>query len=76
MPVLGDQEQRARIVEVLGDAFADVGPTDRVLRIWIKMAALVPAILLCGRIVEVEDVAAEVKKACDAATGLHFPWDD
>jgi hypothetical protein len=53
-----------------------MAPADRVLRVWIKLAALVPAILLCGRIGEVEDLAAELKTACDAATGLHFPWDD
>ncbi len=76
MPVLGDPKQRARVVEVLGDAFAEMAPADRVLRVWIKLAALVPAILLCGRIGEVEDLAAELKTACDAATGLHFPWDD
>lgn len=76
MPVLSDPKQRAMVVEVLRDAFAELAPTERVLRVWIKLAALVPAILMCARIVDVEELMAELKAACDASTGLHFPWDD
>ena len=76
MPLLGDEKDRARIVEVLGKAFADLAPADRVLRVWIKLAALVPAILMCGRITDADELEDEIRTACDAAIGLHFPWDD
>ncbi|TIL33931.1 MAG: hypothetical protein E5Y85_12125 [Mesorhizobium sp.] len=75
LPVLGEPDERARIVAVLGDAFSELAPAERVLRIWIKLATLAPAILMCGRMVTVDALVAELKAACDAATGLHFPWD-
>lgn len=76
MPVLSEPSERARIVEVLGEAFSRLAPVERVLRVWIKLAALAPAILLCRRIADTESLAAELKSACDTATGFHFPWDD
>lgn len=75
MPVLGDPAERKRVVTVLGDAFAELAPADRVLRVWIKLAALAPAILMCGRVVTTDELEAQLRAACDAATGLHFPWD-
>lgn len=74
--VIGDPAQRTRLAEVLVDGFASVTPSDRVLRVWIKLAALVPAILLSGRLVETDDVVAAIKDACCAATGVPLPWDD
>jgi hypothetical protein len=76
MPVLGSASDRARIVNVLGDAFDILTPSERVLRVWIKLAALAPAILMCGRVVTVEPLETELKLACEAVTGLRFPWDD
>ena len=76
LTVLNEPEDRRRIVEVLGAAFAEVAPADRVMRVWIKLAALAPAILMCGAVKSVEELEAQMKVACAAATGLHFPWDD
>jgi len=76
MPVLGVASDRTRIVDVLVDAFATLKPEDRVLRVWVKLAALAPAILMCGRSMTVDALEAELRKACDDATGVHFPWDD
>lgn len=75
MPVLSDAGERAQIVDVLGKAFAELSPADRVLRVWIKLAALAPAILLCGRVSTVDALRDELQAACNEATGLHFPWD-
>ena len=76
MPLLGDATDRARIVKVLGDAFAELSPVERILRVWIKLAALAPAILMCGRVETAERLEEELRTACESVTGLRFPWDD
>lgn len=75
LPVLGDPIERTRIVALLGDAFAQIPPSSRVLRVWIKLAALVPAILMCDKVIAAEELAAELKAACDQASGLVLPWE-
>lgn len=76
MPVLDDVSERARIVKVLGDAFGQLPPNERILRVWIKMAALAPAILMCGRATTAERLEAQLKSVCETLTGSRFPWDD
>jgi hypothetical protein len=72
---LSEPRERARIVAVLEGAFAGVAPAERVMRIWIKLAALAPAILLCGAATSVEALEAEMKRARADAAGPRFPWD-
>lgn len=76
LPVLSNPEDRARIVEVLGAAFAEVPVAERVVRVWIKLAALAPAILLCDRVKTVDELESLMKNACDRSRGLTLPWDN
>lgn len=76
LPVLNDPVQRGRVATVLGDAFAELAPADRVLRVWIKLAALAAAIVMCGRATKVDDLVVELRRASAAATGFDLPWDD
>jgi hypothetical protein len=75
LPVLGEPGERERIVAILFSAFLKIAPADRVLRTWIKLAALAPAILMCGRETTADGLERELKAACDAATGLQLPWE-
>ena len=59
LPALSEPKDRARIVDVLGAAFAEVAPADRVMRVWIKLVALAPAILMCGAVKSVEELEAQ-----------------
>jgi hypothetical protein len=75
LPVLSEPEDRARIVEILGAAFGEVPATERVMRVWVKLAALAPAILMCDRVRSVEDLSGQVKNACDEAVAVQLPWE-
>lgn len=75
LPILGVAAERARVADLLGDAFAALPSSERVLRVWIKLAALAPAILMCGHVTELTGLLAELRRACDRAAGQHLPWE-
>jgi hypothetical protein len=73
---LADIDSRRLIADVLSSAFDEVDPTERVLRLWIKLANLAPSVLLSHKASSVDELAEVLSKSASKASGYNLPWDD
>lgn len=73
---LADIDDRRRIAEVLSSAFEEVEPTERVLRLWVKLANLAPSVLLSHKASTVDELAELLSKSARKANGYNLPWND
>ncbi len=75
MSLLSSKENRSLLSARLKNSFIELPENERVLRIWIKLASLVPSILMCEKVNTLEDLLEEIRIAAKKATGYELPWD-
>lgn len=66
---------RDRLAEVLTEEYKRDGVNQSTLRIWVKLAALVPSIVLARNADTVDQLETIVRKAAQEACGRMLPWE-
>ena len=72
---LSSEEARMTIVGVLGDAFEENKDNDMVIRIWVKLACLVPSVIFSRGVQSVDDIIPIIQKAVGELLGGFLPWE-
>ncbi len=75
MHLLSDERNRQAISVALATALDEQPTNERLMRIWIKLASLVPSILMCGAADTHDNLVKLVTSAARRASGYEFPWD-
>jgi hypothetical protein len=73
--LLSAPENRQQIAEALGDLFEDNEESDLVIRIWVKLACLVPSVILAQAADTVDDIIEIIQDAVNELTGGFMPWE-
>lgn len=73
--LLATPENRSRIAKALADNFRSQPEAERTLRLWIKLASLVPSVLLAGTVHTREGLEDVIHKTAREASGQLLPWD-
>lgn len=73
--LLTSESNRRGIARVLRKQFEATRENERILRIWIKLATLVPSVLLARNTGSLEELKNIIAKAAKEATGDVFPWE-
>jgi hypothetical protein len=74
--LLASADARERIARVLREEFTHAPDESRTLRVWVKLAALIPCVLLSGNATSLEELEAIVRRSARSASGTTMPWDD
>lgn len=69
------QRERGIVVSALKEEFRRVPLSDRNLRLWTKLAAFVPALLLARAADDAHGLAALVRRTARTASGQVLPWE-
>lgn len=73
--LLASPGDREKITEALADQFEDNVDNNLVIRIWVKLACLVPSVILAQAAESVEDIISIIQKAVKELSGGLMPWD-
>ena len=73
--LLSSEEARMTIAGVLGDEFEENQDNDMVIRIWVKLACLVPSVIFARRAESVDDIISIIQKAVGELSGGFLPWE-
>ncbi len=74
--LLATQENRKTLAATLRSAFEKLQPEERSLRIWVKLACLVPSILMAKKVDDLPDLVEMTRGSAAAATRGGLPWED
>jgi hypothetical protein len=69
-------ENRHNLASVLAQEFAKLPVNDRIVRIWVKLACLVPSILMVHTLQTFDHLSAIIRIASQEATVPPVPWDN
>lgn len=72
--VLGDESRRL-VTGVLKSQFEYMRKNEKPLRTWVKLACLIPSILLAGNASTIEELTQKIRKAAQEATDYVLPWE-
>lgn len=73
--LLASASDRQRIAEALGDLFEENEESDLVIRIWVKLACLVPSVILARAANSVDNIIQILQDAVNELTGGSMPWE-
>lgn len=73
--LLSEAVTRDKLARVLVDEFKKSTGGEITLRVWIKLAALVPSMILAGAITRVEELQSKLQLAAQQASGRQLPWE-
>jgi hypothetical protein len=73
--LLSAPENRQQIAETLGNLFEDNEDSDLVIRLWVKLACLVPSVILAQAADTVDDIIEIIQDAVNELTGGSMPWE-
>jgi hypothetical protein len=73
--LLSSKEARKTLSEMLGDTFEMNQDNDMVIRGWIKLACLVPSVILNHKAESVDDIIMIIQKAVRELSGGFLPWE-
>lgn len=73
--LLSQAADRDRLAQVLTEEYKRDGVNQSTLRIWVKLAALVPSIVLARNADTVDQLESMVRKAAQEACGRILPWE-
>ena len=73
--LLSSKDDRERISKVLADEFETGRDFDLVIRVWIKLACLVPSVVLSRGADSVDDIISIIREASSELTGGSLPWE-
>jgi hypothetical protein len=73
--LLSSKDDRKRISKVLADEFEMGQNFDLVIRVWIKLACLVPSVVLSCAADSVVDIISVIQDAGSELTGGSLPWE-
>jgi hypothetical protein len=63
------------IAETLADEFEENEDSDLVIRIWVKLACLVPSVILARNAESVDDIITIIQEAVSELSGGVMPWE-
>jgi len=69
-------KNRELLSSTLATEFGKLQPRERVTRLWVKLAALIPCIILAGNVDDIEDVRSLLGKAAREVAGRMLPWEE
>ncbi len=73
--LISSKKARVTIAGVLGDEFEMNRDNDMVIRIWVKLACLVPSAVLACEAESVDDIISIIQKAVRELSGGLLPWE-
>jgi len=73
--LISSKKARVTIAGVLGDEFEMNRDNDMVIRIWVKLACLVPSVVLACEAESVDDIISIIQKAVRELSGGSLPWE-
>jgi len=73
--LLSSVDDRKRIAFTLADEFKDNEDSDLVIRIWVKLACLVPSVILARGVESVDDIITIIQNAVMELSGGSMPWE-
>jgi hypothetical protein len=73
--LLSTEQDRLSLAELLRDEFKSIPETDRLIRTWVKLASLVPSMLLAKKVGSFEELGAVMKRSAQEATRSVLPWE-
>lgn len=73
--LLSSSEDRKTIAEALADEFEENEDNDLVIRIWVKLACLVPSVILARGAESVDDIISIIQNAVTELSGGSMPWE-
>lgn len=75
MEFLTTEGSRRTIAATLRYEFEKLDANERVLRVWIKLASLVPSILMCRAANTQEELIELITSSARKASGYDLPWE-
>ncbi len=69
-------KNRELLSGTLAKEFGKLQPRERVTRLWVKLASLIPCIILAGNCHDIEDVRSLIAKAAAEVAGRLLPWEE
>ena len=72
--LISSESGRREIADVFQDEFNQHGGNGLVMRSWVKLACLVPSMLMARRGESIAYLKSTIRKAVDELTGGNFPW--
>jgi len=73
--LISTDEMRSQIAAILKSQFKQFSQDENPIRIWVKLASLVPSILLSERAGNIEELTNQVQKTALEATSYVLPWE-
>ena len=73
--LISSKEARVTIAGVLGDEFEMNRDNDMVIRVWVKLACLVPSVVLARGVESVDEIISIIQKAVRELSGGFLPWE-
>lgn len=73
--LLASNRNREHLSTILLEEFESIPEGERLLRIWIKLASLVPSILLSRNAASIEELETFIRKSARESTGYVLPWE-
>ena len=73
--LLSSSNDRKMVAKTLADEFEDKEDSDLVIRIWVKLACLVPSVILARGVESIDDIITIIQDAVMELTGGSMPWE-
>ena len=73
--VISAEPSRKKIARALGDEFERNKGSALAIRAWVKLACLVPSVILVRDSVSVEELVSVIGKAVSELAGMNMPWE-
>jgi len=73
--LLASKSDRQAIAEALGDLFEENEDSELVIRIWVKLACLVPSVILARHAESVDHIVEIIQNTVNELTGGSMPWE-
>ncbi|RLB87363.1 MAG: hypothetical protein DRH50_16980, partial [Deltaproteobacteria bacterium] len=73
--LISTDEMRGQITAILKSQFKQFNQDENPIRIWVKLASLVPSILLAEKAGNIDELTNQVQKTAKKATNYVLPWE-
>jgi len=73
--LLANEDDRAKLAQVLAEEFQQQRASERTLRLWVKLASLIPSVTMSHNANTIAELANIVRSAARTASGQLLPWE-
>jgi hypothetical protein len=74
--LLADHDNRRILSQALIKEFEKLPARERVMRLWVKLACLVPSIIMANGAEDIEDLRSLTARAAREVAGKALPWEE